>query len=46
MAGLPLLTLFRGSVGGGGGGGEVARLTQNNVALGKVYFFFLHSERV
>ena len=42
MAGLPLLTLFRGGVGGGG----VAHLTQNNVALGKVYFFFLHSERV
>ena len=35
MVGLPLLTYFRGSV---GGGGEVAHLTQNNVALQKVVF--------
>ena len=40
MAGLPLLTFMRGSVGVG-----VAHLTQNNVALQKV-FFFLQSERV
>ena len=35
MVGLPLLTFFRGS----GGGGGVAHLTQNNVALQKVFFF-------
>ena len=34
MVGLPLLTYFRGSV----GGGEVVHLTQNNVALQKVVF--------
>lgn len=34
MAGLPLLTFMRGSVGVG-----VAHLTQNNVALQKVFFF-------
>ena len=34
MVGLPLLTFFRGS-----GGGGVAHLTQNNVALQKVFFF-------
>ena len=44
MAGLPLPTLFRGSVWGGGGGG--AHLTQKNVGQGKEFFFFLHSERV
>ena len=33
MAGLPLIIFFRGSVGG------VAHLTQNNVALQKVFFF-------
>ena len=29
---------------GGVGGGGVAHLTQNNVALQKVFFFFLQSE--
>ena len=35
MVGLPLLKL-----GGGGGGGGVAHLTQNNVALQKVFFSY------
>ena len=39
MVGLPLLTFFT------GGWGEAAYLTQNNVALQKV-FFFLQSEPV
>ena len=39
MVGLPLLTFFR-----GGGWRGVAHLTQNNVALQKVFFFFLQSE--
>ena len=40
MAGLPLLTVFFVVVvvGGGGRGGKVVNLTQNNVALQKVFF--------